>query len=56
VIPKCFTAETYILACAGLFSFSIAYAYLTGISEIRAVFLIMLGFFGLDTHFFCEKK
>lgn len=54
--PLGLTAETYILARAGLFLFSIAYAYLTGMSGIQAVLLVMLGFFGLDIYISSVKK
>lgn len=54
--PLGLTAETYILARAGLFLFSIVYAYLTEMSGIQAALLIIIGFFGLDIYISSVKK
>ncbi|TYP56819.1 type II secretion protein F [Thermosediminibacter litoriperuensis] len=54
--PLGLTAETYILASAGLFLFSIFYAYLTRMEGIQALMMILLGLFGIDIYIHFAKK
>lgn len=54
--PFGLTAETYILARAGLFLFSLIYIYLTRMEGIQALMMILLGLFGIDIYIHFAKK
>lgn len=54
--PLNLTAETYILARAGLFLFSLIYIYLTRMEGIQALMMISLGLFGIDIYIHIAKK
>ncbi|MCG0275638.1 MAG: type II secretion protein F [Thermosediminibacteraceae bacterium] len=54
--PLNLTAETYILARAGLFLFSIFYAYLTRMEGIQALMMVLLGLFGIDIYIHFANK
>jgi len=54
--PLGLTAETYILARAGLFLFSLIYVYLTRMEGIQALMMLLLGFLGLDVYIHFAKK
>lgn len=54
--PLNLTAETYILARAGLFLFSIFYAYLTRMEGIQELMMVLLGLLGIDIYIHFAKK
>ncbi|KAA5807069.1 type II secretion protein F [Thermoanaerobacterium thermosaccharolyticum] len=54
--PLKLTAETYIIAHLGLFSFAVIYIYLTKMVDLQAILLILLSIFGLDLYIQSVRK